>query len=100
LHDPDHPETNEAAPAAPGTAAPGGVVPKPLPTLHPDRYTPGTTPPAADLRPGAPEAPNPTTVTNPPPATQSPAAQQPAATKPRHPQPPPDSTQPQPNPNN
>ncbi len=100
LHDPDHPDTNDAAPAAPGTAAPGGVVPKPLPTLHPDRYTPGTTPPAADLKPGAPEVSNPTTVTNPSPATQSPTTQQPAATKPRKPQPPPDSTQPQPNPNN
>lgn len=43
--------------AAPGTppAAPGGVVPKPLPTVHPDRYTSGATPPAASLRPGAPE---------------------------------------------
>jgi rod shape-determining protein MreC len=100
LHDPEHPETNDATPAAPGAAAPGGVVPKPLPTLHPDHYSPGATPPAADLKPGAPETPNPTTVTNPPSATQSPAAQQPAATKPRKSQPPPDSTQPQPNPNN
>ena len=26
---------------------------QPLPTLHPDRYTPGDTAPAADLTPGA-----------------------------------------------
>ncbi len=41
-------------PGAVGTA-PGGAVPKPLPTIHPDRYTPGTSPPAASLKPGAPE---------------------------------------------
>jgi rod shape-determining protein MreC len=29
------------------------VVPKPLPTVHPDRYSPGTTPPASTLTPGA-----------------------------------------------
>ncbi|MEO6982580.1 MAG: rod shape-determining protein MreC, partial [Edaphobacter sp.] len=55
LHDPEHPDTNAAAPAAPG-AAPGpkalGAVPRALPTLHPDRYTPGSTPPATDLKPG------------------------------------------------
>lgn len=52
--------TGEAKPAAVGTDAagatkePGGAVPRPLPTIHPDRYSPGTTPPAADLTPGAP----------------------------------------------
>ena len=48
----------DAAPTSATPAAatpPGGLVPKPLPTIHSDRYTPGTTPPAADLRPGAPE---------------------------------------------
>lgn len=39
--------------AKPTVVNPAGVVPKPLPTLHPDRYTPGTTPPAASLAPGA-----------------------------------------------
>ena len=29
------------------------AIPKPLPALHPDRFTTGTTPPAADLVPGA-----------------------------------------------
>jgi rod shape-determining protein MreC len=56
LHDPEHPETNVEAPAAPGAApaanAPGGLVPHPLPTLHPDRYSPGSTPSASDLKPG------------------------------------------------
>jgi len=40
-----------AKPAPPGP--PGGIVPKPLQAIHPDRYTPGATPPAADLTPGA-----------------------------------------------
>jgi len=39
--------------AKPTPANPAGVVPKPLPTLRPDRYTPGTTPPASSLTPGA-----------------------------------------------
>jgi rod shape-determining protein MreC len=52
LHDT---ETGDTTPAAPGVTAanPGGVVPKPLPTVHPDRYTQGSTPPASDLKPGA-----------------------------------------------
>jgi rod shape-determining protein MreC len=33
---------------------PNSGLPKVKPALHPDRYTPGTTPPAADLQPGAP----------------------------------------------
>lgn len=53
LHDPDHPEANAAAPGTPGLSAPGGVLPHPLPTIHPDHYSPGSTPPASDLRPGA-----------------------------------------------
>jgi len=56
MHDPEHPDTNADAPLKPGeTPAPKpvvGVVPHPLPTLHPDRYTQGSTPPAADLTPG------------------------------------------------
>jgi rod shape-determining protein MreC len=97
IHDPDHPET-EATPATPG-AAPGRVVPKPLPTLHPDRYSPGTTPPAADLKPGAAQRTNPTTTTNPPPATtaQPPTNPQPAPAKPPKPKPQTDATPP-PNP--
>ncbi len=45
-----------AAPAVPGQPVPT-VVPRPQPTLHPDRYTPGTTPPAEELTPGAPVSP-------------------------------------------
>ncbi|HZQ43496.1 MAG TPA: rod shape-determining protein MreC [Acidobacteriaceae bacterium] len=33
---------------------PNSGLPKVQPALHPDRYTPGATPPAADLQPGAP----------------------------------------------
>jgi rod shape-determining protein MreC len=42
---------NPADPTGEKTA--GGIVPHPLPTLHPDHYTPGTTPPASSLTPGA-----------------------------------------------
>jgi rod shape-determining protein MreC len=42
---------NGAAGATPG--APGiTTMPKPIPTLHPDGFTPGVTPPAAELTPG------------------------------------------------
>lgn len=54
--------TGTTAAAADAAAnGPGGVpgvpnsgMPTPKPALHPDRYSPGTTPPAADLTPGAP----------------------------------------------
>ncbi len=94
LHDPDHPDTDDAAPAATGAVNPGRVVPKPLPTIHPDRYTPGTTPPAADLKPGAAERPNSTNDTNPPtsPTTQPSTTQQPVQAKPHKPQLPADAT--------
>jgi rod shape-determining protein MreC len=82
---------NSTTPGAP--AAPVVIVPKPLPTIHPDRYTPGATPPAANLKPGAPESNTPTTVSEPPTSTTTPAASQPAATKPRKPQTPQDTTQ-------
>jgi rod shape-determining protein MreC len=95
LHDPDHPEPVATPGATP--AAPGRVVPKPLPTIHPDRYTPGTTPPATDLKPGAPESNTPTNLTNPSPSTTTPATQQPQPVKPPKTQPQTDATQP-PNP--
>jgi rod shape-determining protein MreC len=90
LQDPDHPETK----GVPGTpAAPvGGAVPHPLPTIHSDRYTPGTTPSAADLKPGGGE-------NNP---LNTPAAPQPSTEQTRKPKPPvttkPDAA-PQPSPN-
>ncbi len=46
----------------------GGTVPKPLPTLHTDRFSPGTTPPAVDLTPGAAASPVPPTQTLEPPS--------------------------------
>jgi rod shape-determining protein MreC len=97
-----HDETDNTSPNTPATTpatTPGGVVPKPLPTLHPDRYTPGSTPPAADLKPGAQERNNPVSVSPQLPSTtgQPSTTPQPAPAKPRKPQPPPDSAQP-PNP--
>jgi rod shape-determining protein MreC len=46
---------NPAAPGIPGTPAVPilPVTPHPLPTVHPDRYSSGSTPPASDLTPGA-----------------------------------------------
>src|SRR5215469_4632377 len=52
IHEAEAAQDPNAPPGA-SVAHPAGVVPKPLPTLHPDRYTPGTTPPAASLTPGA-----------------------------------------------
>jgi rod shape-determining protein MreC len=90
IHDPDQPDS----PATPTTGIPGTppttIVPKPLPTIRPDRYTPGTTPSAADLKPGAGE--NTPASTTAVPATQPPPNSQPTVVKPRKPQPPPDST--------
>ena len=48
---------------------PNSGLPKVQPSLHPDRYTPGTTPPAADLKPGAaaPKSSSPSTQSSPKP---------------------------------
>src|SRR3984957_4250389 len=48
-----------AATTPPTTKPPVSVIPKPLPTIHSDRYSPGATPSAADLKPGAPVTNNP-----------------------------------------
>jgi rod shape-determining protein MreC len=85
LHDPDHPDASTTPGAPP--AAPGGVIPKPIPTVHPDRYTPGTTPPASDLKPGA-AGTDPATITSPPPTTSAPTTPQPTIEKPHKPKPP------------
>ncbi len=57
LHDvaaPDSPEAKaQAAADKANPRAAGGHVPRPLPTLHPDRYSPGMSPPASSLTPGA-----------------------------------------------
>jgi rod shape-determining protein MreC len=90
LHDPDHPDAAAPNPATPGAPA---HVPKPLPTIHPDHFTSGATPPAADLKPGAPSSSDPVTIRNPTPsATQPSTTPQPPPAKPNQPQP----TNPQP----
>ena len=68
LHDPAA-DPNAAKDATDPTAAPGGKVPRPAPTLHSDRYTPGSTPSAADLTPGSTHA-APTTTQPSPNSTQ------------------------------
>jgi rod shape-determining protein MreC len=77
IHD-DQPPGAPGSPAGttpPATAAPANgvppplVLPHPLPTVHPDRYTSGTTPPASALTPGAPIKPQAT----PPAPSQQPA---------------------------
>jgi rod shape-determining protein MreC len=58
LHDdkPAEPASPDASsPAAPPPDKSTELVPKPRPVLHPDRYSPGAAPPAADLTPGAPK---------------------------------------------
>jgi rod shape-determining protein MreC len=86
LHDADTPETTAPAP---GVTAPNprGVVPKPLPTVHPDRYSQGATPPAADLKPGAAERNNPTTSTQPSSEMPQPAPTKPRSSPPQNPNP-------------
>lgn len=55
---------------------PNSGLPKVTPSLHPDRYTPGATPPAADLTPGAPsQPPNSGTAAKPQESTQAPDVQ-------------------------
>lgn len=52
LHDSNNPATPPTLGANPA-APPVSTVPRPLPTIHPDHYTPGDTPPASSLTPGA-----------------------------------------------
>lgn len=49
--DPSKPAPEDAPPPDNSTS----LVPKPKPVLHPDRYSPGSAPPAADLTPGSPQ---------------------------------------------
>jgi rod shape-determining protein MreC len=88
IHDDQPPGTAPATPAAGSPATPPVVaVPHPLPALHPDRYSSGSTPPAADLKPGAPiSAPSSAAPSSPAPNSQpkQPAPkQQPAPTSPQ-----------------
>jgi len=53
IHD-GQPQDGAAGTAAPPAATEESVkVPRPLPVVHPDRYSPGSTPPASNLTPGA-----------------------------------------------
>jgi rod shape-determining protein MreC len=87
LHDPNAPPT----PAGNPQALPSTVVPRPLPAIRPDRYSPGDTPPASSLTPGARSSR--TSNVAPPPESPPDGAAPRAAKKPREtPQP---QTQPQ-----
>ncbi|WP_263383711.1 rod shape-determining protein MreC [Granulicella arctica] len=66
----------------------GGTVPKPLPTLHSDHFTPGTTPPASSLTPGAPASAVPLEVPTPTPRKTPRVAAPPAETPPPTTEPP------------
>lgn len=85
LHDPNASASPTAAGAQP-VGPPSTTVPRPLPALHPDRYTPGDTPPASTLTPGARSAPlsSPEAAPENPPAThkQSPPQPKPPQTEP------------------
>jgi rod shape-determining protein MreC len=51
IHDDETPGTASGAATPPAANAPA-VVPHPLPTVHPDRFTSGSTPPASEMTPG------------------------------------------------
>lgn len=65
IHDDETPGApgNVTGTAPPATAAPANgvppllTIPRPLPIVHPDRYTSGSTPPASTLTPGTPITP-------------------------------------------
>jgi len=93
IHDDQPPDSPSGGATATAPAAPvAPVVPRPLPALHPDRFTTGSTPPAAEMTPGAQrsgEQPQ----SKPEPEHKSPEApggQQPAASKPAQPAVPPE----------
>ncbi len=96
IHDADPNLQLPGAAAAPVAAAspdaktpPVVAIPHPLPALHPDRFSPGSSPPASNLIPGAPNSsPNTSSPSNPP-------SSQPSSRKPQPPQasPPPEPPQ-------
>ncbi len=94
LHDPNAPDpkgnapNTPAKPVDPKTA--GGVVPHPAPVLRPDRYSPGSTPPASALTPGV------TGATLAPPPSAPPPHRTVKPSKSPQPSPPPETDQPQP----
>ena len=94
LHDPNNPDsTTEPAAGATTPAKVPAVVPKPLPTLHSDRYTPGSTPSASSLTPGGANGTGGSAVASPESGTENPPA---ATPKPAAPKKAPKPTTPQP----
>jgi rod shape-determining protein MreC len=98
---PEADRSDGKASAAPSvdTVTPSTAVPKPVPTIHPDRYTPGATLPATALKPGAAE-PNPAGAVATPSTDTTPLTQPAVTPKPHKPKPaiqtaPPSDTQPQ-----
>ena len=85
---PEADRSDGKAAAAPGvdSVTPSTAVPKPALTIHPDRYTPGATLPASELKPGAKELNQPGVVTVPStdaaPQGQTAAPPKPRRTKP------------------
>lgn len=59
IHDDQAPATSASGAAAPAPPAVpvAPTVPKPIPAVHPDRFSTGETPPAANMTPGAPHGP-------------------------------------------
>jgi rod shape-determining protein MreC len=83
IHD-DQSTANPATPAVLPTTTgvpPTPPLPHPLPAIHPDRYSSGTTPPASALTPGAKSA-EPVAPESAPPATTQPRTQKPPSTQP------------------
>jgi len=86
IHDDDAPAAPGSAPgAAPATAPATGAtppaltLPHPPPAVHADKFTPGSTPPASDLKPGAEASPvtQPTGSTQPEPSKPAPKTDEP-----------------------
>jgi rod shape-determining protein MreC len=73
----------DAAPTKPGDPPKPGTIPKTTPVLHPDRYSPGQTPPASTLTPGGQNS-DPSLATSvPDSSTDSPATAPPSAPRKR-----------------
>ena len=76
IHDDQTPDTAGSSPSAPPGVPVPVKLPRPLPAVHPDRYSSGTTPPATELTPGganspqgaAPPSSQPPPVKSPPPS--------------------------------
>lgn len=84
LHDDSTAPGATSTPATPGASAVPATpaLPHPLPTLHPDRYSAGTSPPASDMMPGAKNSAPVTTPDSVPPASTQPRAQRPSSSQP------------------